>query len=232
MKRHPFRRRPPAPPGRRKALLWLTAIFLAVTAAFFALELKMRPLVKTYAEGRAAYIATRAVNEAVEEEIEEQGDIYDNLVYFEKNSSGDIMAVKTDSVKINRFKSSILSKINEKIYQNSSSLIEVPLGNIINGELFSGRGPGVPVLLQMINNANATFVSQFTEAGINQTRHRLIINVTVGMSVLLPGGRAYFEVTTEVNLAETIIVGKVPESYTDIVDSRDSVLEKFNDYGD
>lgn len=231
MKRGVFRRRAPAPPGRRKTLLWLTVIFLTATAAFFGLEMKMRPLVKTYAQGRAAYIATRAVNEAVEEEIEEQGDIYDNLVYFEKNSDGDIMAVKTDSVKINRFKSSILSKINEKIYQNSSSLIEVPLGNIINGELFSGRGPGVPVLLQMINNANASFVSEFTQAGINQTRHRLIINVSVGMSVLLPGGRAYFEVTTEVNLAETIIVGKVPESYTDIVDSRDSILEKYNDYG-
>ncbi len=231
MKRAPFRRRPPPPPGRRKTLLWLTVIFLSVTAAFFALEIKMRPLVKTYAEGRATYIATRAVNEAVEEEIEEQGDVYDNLVYFEKNDAGDIMAVKTDSVKINRFKSSVLSKINEKIYKNNSALIKVPLGNIINGELFSGRGPGVPVLLQMVNNANASFVSEFTQAGINQTRHRLIINVTVGMSVLLPGGRAYFEVTTEVNLAETIIVGKVPESYTDIVDSRDSILEKYNDYG-
>lgn len=212
-------------------IIWLFIICLMATALFFATELKLRPLVKTYAEGRARLIAIRAINDAVEEELEHQGGVYDNLVFFEKNNEGDILAVKTDSVKINKLKSAILTRINEKINASSSSQIEVPLGNIINGELFSGRGPKIPVLLQMINSANASFVSEFTQAGINQTRHRLIIDATVGMSVLLPGGRAYFEVSTEVNLAETIIVGKVPETYTDIVDSRESILEKYNDYG-
>ncbi|MEA4921327.1 MAG: sporulation protein YunB [Clostridiaceae bacterium] len=216
----------------RMPLIWLFIIFLVATISFLTIEIKLRPLVKAYAEGRAKYIATIAINEAVEEELENQGGVYDNLVFFEKNNNGDILALKTDSVKINRLKSSIVSRINDKINAASSTKIEVALGNIINGELFSGRGPKIPILLQMVNSANASFISEFTHAGINQTRHRILIETDVGMSVLLPGGRAYFEVTSQVNIAETIIVGSVPNSYTDIVDSRESLVEKYNDYGE
>lgn len=215
----------------RMPLIWLFIIFLVATISFLTIEIKLRPLVKAYAEGRAKYIATIAINQAVEEELENQGGVYDNLVFFEKNNDGDILALKTDSVKINRLKASIVSRINEKINAASSTKIEVALGNVINGELFSGRGPKIPILLQMVNSANASFISEFTHAGINQTRHRILIETNVGMSVLLPGGRAYFEVTTQVNIAETIIVGSVPDSYTDIVDSRESLVEKYNDYG-
>lgn len=212
-------------------LLWLTTLCLSSLVLIFSIEAKMRPLVKTYAEGRARYIAVNAVNEAVEEELSSQGGIYDNIIYFEKNNEGNILAVKTDSIKINRLKSSMLSRINEKINRSATSRIDVPLGNIINGELFSGRGPRIPVLLQMVNSANASFISEFTAAGINQTRHRLIMDTTVGVSVLLPGTRGYFEVSSQVNLAETIIIGKVPDNYTDIVDTESDLLEKFNDYG-
>ena len=117
-------------------LLWLTTLCLSSLVLIFSIEAKMRPLVKTYAEGRARYIAVNAINEAVEEELSSQGGIYDNIIYLEKNNEGDILAVKTDSIKINRLKSSMLSRINEKINRSATSRIDVPLGNIINGELF------------------------------------------------------------------------------------------------
>lgn len=212
-------------------LLWLFILCLACTASLLAAELKLRPLVRAYAEGRAGYIAARSVNAAVQEALEQAGGIYDNLVFFEKNENGDILAVKTDSIKINRLKSAILDRVAEKLSQTGAVRIEVPLGNIINGELFSGRGPRIPIVLQLVNNANAAFISEFNEAGINQTRHRLLIEVDTTVTALLPAGRASFKIPNQINLAETIIVGRVPESYTNIMDTDSTLLEKYNDYG-
>lgn len=211
-------------------IVWLFILCLACTAAILAAELKLRPLVRTYAEGRAGYIAARSVNQAVQEELEQAGGIYDNLVFFEKNEAGDILAVKTDSIRINRLKSAILDRVAEKLSQSGTTRIEVPLGNIINGELFSGRGPKIPIVLQLVNTANANFISEFNEAGINQTRHRLLIEIDTAVTALLPAGRTSFRITSQINLAETIIVGRVPDSYTDIVDTDSSLLEKYNDY--
>ena len=210
--------------------LWLFLICLFAAVTFFSLELKLRPIVRAYAEGRARYVAIKVINEAVQEELETQ-DIYDSLLHLEKGSDGNVIALKTEPVKMNRLKSAIISRIGEKLNASGSVEIRIPIGNMINGELFSGRGPRISVLLQMVNNVNAVFVSEFEHAGINQTMHRILIDVTVGMNVILPGGSSYFEITTEMSIAETIIVGDVPETYTDIVDTREGLIEKYNDYG-
>ena len=177
-------------------------------------------------------IAARAVNEAVEAELESRGDIYSDIIKFEYGINGDIIALKTDSIKINRMKSSIIERISEKLAEYGSVRVEIPLGNLINGELFSGRGPRIAVLLQMTFSVNAGFVSWFEEAGINQTLHRILVDTKVGASVLMPGGKAYFETENQINLAETIIVGDVPQTYTDIQDSRESAIEKYSEYAD
>ena len=216
--------------GRIFLLLFLLA--LAATTAVLMLEFKLRPLVYSYAEGRANYIASRAVNEAVQEELELQGGIYDHLIFFEKSPDGTrILAVKTDSVAINRFKSAIVDHLSDKMEKQNETMIEIPIGNLLNGELLSGRGPKLSIVLQMVQSAKAEFISQFDQAGINQTRHRLLIEVQTNVTMLLPVGKAIFPVVSQVNLAETILVGEVPESYTDIIDTDGSVADQFSNYG-
>jgi len=216
-------------PIRKLLLLFLLA--LGCTAAMLTLELKLRPLVYSYAEGRANYLASRAVNEAVQTELEAYGGVYDHLVFFEKSPDGTaILAVKTDSVAINRFKAAIVDRVSDTMQRQSDTVIEVPLGNLWGGELLSGRGPRLSIVLQMVQSAKAEFISQFDQAGINQTRHRLLIEVQANMTMLLPVGKATFPVITQVNLAETILVGAVPESYTDIVDTDGSAADLYSDY--
>jgi len=213
-------------------------LFFLLISAFFIIalilmvELKLRPIVETYAESRARLIATRSVNEAIEAEMESRGDVYGDIIRFEHNINGDIIALKADSIKMNRMKSSIIERISQNLADNRSVRVEIPLGNLINGELFSGRGPKIEVLLQMTFSVNAGFVSCFEEAGINQTLHRILVDTKIGASVLMPGGKAYFETDNQMNLAETIIVGDVPQTYTDIQDSRESAIEKYSEYTD
>ena len=219
--------------GPLKKLILFFLLALGCTASFFALKLKLRPLVISYAEGRANYIASKAINQAVADELEATGAIYDHMIFFEKSPDGTaILAVKTDAVAVNRFKAQIVDRVTDQLQTQDNTVIEVPLGNLVNGEFLSGRGPKISVVLQMVQSASASFISQFDQAGINQTRHRLLVEVKVNMTMLLPVGKVTYPVTGQVNLAETILIGNVPESYTDIIDTDGSVADQYSNYGE
>ncbi len=223
------------PVGGKKPFKMMVLFFLLAlgcTAAFFTLELKLRPLVISYAEGRANYIAAKTIHQAVAEELEATGGIYDQLIFFEKSPDGSsILAVKTDSVAINRFKARAVDRVVNALQAQTDTVIQIPIGNLVNGELLSGRGPKISVVLQMVQSASASFISQFDQAGINQTRHRLLVEITVNMTMLLPVGKVTYPVTSQINLAETILIGNVPESYTDIIDTDGSVADQYSNYG-
>ena len=138
---------------------------------------------------------------------------YDRIVYFEKDLDGRITALKTNMTEVNRLKTDILDIINGEILALDSSDIGVPLGSIFLPELVSGRGPAIPVHILAIRNADANFVSHFSQAGINQTLHQVLMEVSIDVSVLVLGETASFTMTSEVVVAETVIVGTVPDTY-------------------
>ena len=134
------------------------------------------------------------------------------MVYFEKNLDGRITALKTNMSEVNRLKTSILNIINDEIMDMDTSNIGIPVGSLILPELLAGRGPDIPVQILSISNSDAAFESFFTEAGINQTLQQLTMEVSVDVTVLVLGRTESFTVTSQVVVAETIIVGQVPDT--------------------
>ncbi len=231
MKNRHFRRparRPHSRGARLAAVLTLTGLVLG--AAFVLVQSRLRPVVEQYATSRVTYLATRIINSVIDEELSNAGGVYDNLVTLEKNINGNISALKTDIVGINQLKAAITNEIAQRLAELDTSEISIPLGNLIGGELFSGRGPKIPVNLVPIGSVSANFISAFNNAGINQTRHQIVIDTTVNMSVIMPGARTSCQVNTQVSIAETILIGEVPEGYTYIDDTGSEMLQKFNDY--
>lgn len=153
------------------------------------------------------------INDAVDDLIE-AGDIqYDRIVYFEKDLNGRITALKTNMSEINRLKTNTLNIINDEILALDTSDIGIPMGSLFLPEFFSGRGIALPVEIITIRNSDAYFTSEFSQAGINQTLHKLNMCVLVDVSVLVLGQTASFTVNSEVVVAETIIVGDVPDTF-------------------
>jgi sporulation protein YunB len=113
---------------------------------------------------------------------------------------------------VNRLKTSILNIINGEILQMETSDIGIPLGSLFLPEFFSGKGPAFPVSILSIRNSEASFHSDFEEAGINQTLHKLNMHISVDVAVLVLGETNYFTIDSQVVVAETIIVGQVPET--------------------
>jgi sporulation protein YunB len=197
----------------RKWLRRLFVLLLAVLALFFVLRSKYRLVIEDLAQTQVKNTTSDLTNDAIAKQIA-IGDIqYDRIVFFEKDLDGRITALKTNMSEVNRLKTDILNIINDEILALDHSDIGIPLGSLFFPEIFSGKGPAIPVHILSIRNSDANFVSHFSQAGINQTMHRLNMEVSIDVAVLVLGQTSSFSMTSEVVVAETIIVGDVPQTY-------------------
>lgn len=188
-------------------------IFILLTAAFLLLRNRYRDVIQELAQTQVRNSTSDLTNDAISRQIAEGRIQYDRIVYFEKDLNGRITALKTNIGEVNHLKTDILSIINEEILAMDSSDIGIPLGSLILPEFFSGKGPAIPVHILSIRNSDATFSSYFSQAGINQTLHQLVMDVQVDVAVLVLGQTNSFGVSSQVVVAETVIVGDVPETY-------------------
>ncbi len=215
--------------ARRSSAGVVVLIVLAVLAIFFLwAESRMGPIASQMAQARIHVMATEAINDAVGEELSREQIQYENLVYFEKDLTGKITALKTDMVKMNRLKANITQNLIARILNANGEEIYVPLGNIVNGELLAGRGPRLPVRIISVGTVDAQYINDFEAAGINQTRHQIWVEISVNIDALLPLNDCDTTVSTQVILAETIIVGEIPDSYAQFGDS--GIFESARQY--
>ena len=199
--------------GLQNLLRWLVILMLVLLAAFMLLRSKYRQVIQDLAETQVKNTTSDLTNDAIAKQIA-AGDIqYDRIVYFEKDLNGRITALKTNMSEVNRLKTDILNIINDEILALDTSDIGIPLGSLFLPEFLSGKGPAIPVHILSIRNSDASFVSHFSEAGINQTLHQLIMDVSVDVAVLVLGHTSSFTITSEVVVAETVIIGDVPQTF-------------------
>jgi sporulation protein YunB len=152
------------------------------------------------------------------------------MIRFEKDNEGKISALETNMAEMNRLQSQILSDILERLSVVSASELSIPVGTLTGTPLLAGRGPRIPVKMEFVGSSNARFDNDFTEAGINQTKHRVLLYVDVSVSILLPGFSTYTKVTNAFTVAETVIVGSVPQTYTYFSTAPDESDDYAEDY--
>ena len=182
-------------------------------ALFLMFRGKYRTVIQNLAKTQVMNSTSDLTNDAISRQIEEGSIRYDRIVFFEKDVNGRITALKTNIGEINRLKTDILGIINEEILALDTSDIGIPLGSLFLPELLSGKGPVIPVRILSIRNSDATFSSDFSQAGINQTIHQVIMEVSVDVAILVLGETDSFTVTSQVVVAQTVIVGEVPDTF-------------------
>lgn len=201
----------------RRSLKKLLRLFLIVLILSFLLlsffRSKYHSTIRGLAQTQVINSTSDLINDAIDRQIETGNIQYDRIVYFEKDLDGRITALKTNMSEVNRLKTDILNIINDEILAMDTTDIGIPMGNLFLPEFLSGRGPAIPVHILSIRNSDAGFESFFTEAGINQTLQQLTMEVSVDVSILVLGKTESFTVTSQVVVAETIIVGQVPDTF-------------------
>ena len=199
--------------GIRRLISLAIIVLLILSAAVIGFRVKYRSAITELAQTQVINATSDLINDAIDKQIETGNIRYDRIVYFEKDLEGRITALKTNMSEVNRLKTDILNLINDEIMAIDATDLGIPLGSLILPEIFSGRGPGIPVQVLAIRNSDASFTSHFTQAGINQTLQQLTMDVVVDVAVLVLGRTKSFTVSSQVVVAETIIVGQVPNTY-------------------
>ena len=201
----------------RRKIRSLFRVFVCLLALsiilFFLFRSRYRDVVRELAETQVKNTTSDLTNDAIAKQIADGIIQYDRIVFFEKDLDGRITALKTNMSEVNRMKTDILNIINDEILALDTSDIGIPLGSLFLPELLSGKGPVIPVHILSIRNSDATFSSNFVQAGINQTLHQLIMLVSVDVAILVLGQTGSFTITSEVVVAETVIVGDVPNTF-------------------
>ena len=183
---------------------------LIFTLAFF--RSKYNKKISGLAHTQVKNSTSDLINDAIDKQIETGNVQYDRIVYFEKDLDGKITALKTNMSEVNQLKTDILNIINDEILALDTSDLGIPLGSLFLPEVLSGKGPVIPVEILSIRNSEASFSSDFAEAGINQTIHKITMHVSVDVTVLVLAETVDFTISSQVVIAETIIVGQVPDT--------------------
>ena len=203
-------------------------VLLSLVGGIIALDMGIRPMVREAAASQTQIAVNRMIQRAVLEVLEEDGLRYQSFVSLQQNQSGETTALITDTVLINRLQGELLEKILQTLQQYRELKLELSLGSLTGIQFLAGRGPLVALQLRLVKTK---IINQFDEAGINQTRHRIQLQVTVDMLSLLPGYRISSQAQCNVILAETIIVGLVPDAYTEVYGGTDDLVGMIQDYG-
>ena len=210
-------------------LLLFVGMTLVLATAVYATA-QLRPLLESMATTRVSNTVNRIVFEAVNEAIDSGEITYDQLISFEKDNDGRITAVHSNMAACNRLQVEILDIILARIDQVSARELSIPVGSLPGSALRAGRGPRIKVRMESVGSSSARFENEFTSAGINQTNHRIVLHIDVSVAILLPGFTTATQVSNAVTVAETVIVGTVPDTYTYFSTTPSTYEEDVKDY--
>ena len=184
------------------------------TIAFLTVKIildSVLPIFDTLCENEAKSIATIVSNEQATNVMREHS--YDELFTIEKDSDGNITMIKSNVVPINEIISDVANKIQIELDNKGRDDIEIALGSFTGFKLLAGRGPGIKITISTIGNVETDLRSEFTAQGINQTLHRVYLEVKCNVSILTPFDNIERQITNQVLLIENVIVGNIPSTY-------------------
>ncbi|WP_077861479.1 sporulation protein YunB [Clostridium sp. BL-8] len=196
-------------------IIFIIVVF-NVTIVFF--DERVMPSVIEIATMMAKSQTLNIINEK-SVEILSQDFKYDEMVKIQKNSEGNIILVQADTVKLNYIAAKLATECNTALSNMENSSVKVPLGWMSGKSAFFSLGPKITVEIEPIGNISTSYESKFESAGINQTRHKIYLNVMAKIRLKLPLRNQDVDVTTQIPVSDTIIVGKIPNATLGLPDN-------------
>lgn len=196
----------------KKVYIFLLIITLLLCGCFSYLNYVVNPIIIESSSAKVRSLSHDAINTAVFEVIKDST-IYDTLIHILRNEEGEIIMISSNSVQINSLSRDIIENAQLKLEKMGASGVNIPVGTFTGMPIFVGKGPSVKLRLLPIGTINCSFSSRFVTAGINQTNHRIYIEVSTKVNVILPTASEIVNTKTQIMIAENIIIGKVPQTY-------------------
>ena len=207
---------------RRRAALVCVLLCIAATAAGIVLvERNLTKVVLSLAQAQARSMAVQVLNQSAAELLSTGGVTYDVLMNVSTDAAGQVRLIQANTPEMNRLASAASLLAQEKLQAKGDQVVKVPLGSALGLTILGGAGPKIAVRILPVGSVHAEFHTDFQTAGINQTRHRVTLVLTAQVQLVVPTGAKKVEVSTQVAMAESIIVGEVPDTFTDVGEDMD-----------
>lgn len=208
--------------NQRKVLKILTILVIAIIVAR-AILLSVSPIIDERCKTAAKSIATKISNEQAT--VVMSNYTYDDLINIIKDESGNIKMIGTNIISVNEIISDIPIKIQEELEKSENNNFNIKLGSFFGSKIFSGMGPDINIKIQLDGTVETDLKSEFISQGINQTLHRIYLEVICRVSILTPFKVISEEIKNQVLLVEGIIAGEIPQSYYNLdgLESKDAM---------
>lgn len=208
--------------ARKKSggMRWLILLVLLLTAAVIAMEQNLSQTMLDMAFARAYSMAVETINRAVKQAMG-QGVTYEELINAQMDAQGRVSMLRANTMRMNELASQTALLAERELGSAENQVVEIPLGAALGVSFLSGFGPRLEVQILPVGAVHTSFDTEFETAGINQTRHKIFLNLRATVSLIVPTGSQLVEVTSTVPIAESIIVGEVPESFVDVNNEED-----------
>ena len=196
--------------NKRKIIKILLILVIAITIVR-AVLLSINPIIEEKCKTVAKSIATKISNEQATLVMAKY--TYEDLIKVIKDENGNIEMIGTNIISVNEIISDIPIKIQEELEKSENNNFNIKLGSFFGSKIFSGMGPNINIKIQLDGTVETDLKSEFTSQGINQTLHRIYLDVVCKVSILTPVNVISEEIKNQVLLVEGIIAGEIPESY-------------------
>ena len=201
---------------RRRRRLVLLSVLLVMIAGILLVQLRLSPYIRELARNQAVNAASDAITQAMSELLR-SGDVdFSGVIRLEKDVRGNITALRTDMTQVERMKVEVLGLLDGLVAQINTQELGIQLGNVLLPDLLAGMGPVLPVRAVSLTMSNADFFSSFEAAGINQTLQTLWVKFNISLTILTTVGYESVDVDSNVMVAQTVIVGVVPDTYVNL----------------
>jgi len=191
---------------------------------FLFIDRGLKPAVIAMSEAQVRYITVKAMNNAVKKVLNSNIK-YTDLINIMTDRNGKISLIQANTVKMNALGSETSSIAQDEIRTMGQEGIYIPLGAVFNSKILAGLGPKIKVTIIPVGSVTTDFATEFENAGINQTRHKIFMIMEANVRVVIPLGSDTAHIKTRVPVTETIIVGEVPDYYINVQDGEsDNIL--------
>ncbi len=196
----------------KKLALALCALLVLGSGLFFYGVSNLNPIMISMAEARGRQLAVEAINKAVRE-VMQSGIGYTDLVQVTQDKQGQVTMIQANTLLMNDIASRAALQVQRNLQALGNEGVELPLGSALGIGLFSGSGPRIRVSVVPVGSVATRFATAFESAGINQTRHQISLMTNTQVRIVIPTGADTVQVEASVPVAESIIVGEVPQTY-------------------
>ena len=197
---------------RLKLRFYLLAGVVMLFSMGVVVDAALRPILEQVAAQQVHLAVVRLINEAVYDQLG-NGVAYQQLINVSPDADGRVTLMQPDTVKITRLVTSIARDLEEKLGNLSREDIKVPLGMLTGNSLLADKGPNLTLALLPLGSVSVNIHDEFSAAGINQTRHSIMLDIVVDMGILLPFQSTFTQITDTLPIVESVIVGPIPETY-------------------